>query len=712
MEKEINSVELPTIEQQQPEHNSSNEGKINWRSSSILIFLWLVSLLLIVPTVVPHGIDVKEGSPSPDSIYASRTIIDRFTTEILRKDAMDKAPVVMYNDPKISIQAQSELNSFMDQVSQLNDRYSDLETRQNEIGKKIPVNWSISASTLRGLAQQSKAQNEHMRQVLIDIIKERYQEEINANNLRVHRELAEEQLVERLTDDNITARDLLYQLLQINYVVDLSTTELARNAAAEMVEPKRVLQGERILAMGDIVTEREIMLLQDLGLLNVNLNMELVLAVTGALLGLVFMLYALIYLITPELLQEPRKIMVLSLLICLALVIGRVIIYGMPEQAVLVPIPAMTLVVAILFSMPLAIAFGVILSLICSLYFGGDTTIIQVFLIGSLAAIFGSRKLRERTDLLVIGFRIGVAQALVIFFNDFIYLGFHASIWFNTLWGLISGIIAGFIALGLLPFLEVAFNLISSLKLLELGNSNHPLLRKLLMEAPGSYQHSIMVANLAEIVCDEIGADALLARVGATFHDVGKCKRPIYFVENHMTSDNPHDQLRPLVSASILFSHVSDGLELGKEYNLPEQILQFIRSHHGTTEAAFFLRKAQQEAPEGTEINLADFRYLGPKPPNREVAIVMLADTCEAAVRSLKEPSEVNIANTVERICRDRLNSGQLDDSDLTIRDLTKAMQTIIKTLTSVYHRRIQYPSDPTPESKTNQDQTKKEVGN
>ncbi|MCL2497441.1 MAG: HDIG domain-containing protein, partial [Symbiobacteriaceae bacterium] len=275
---------------------------------------------------------------------------------------------------------------------------------------------------------------------------------------------------------------------------------------------------------------------------------------------------------------------------------------------------------------------------------------------------------------------------------------FSPVLWRSVGIGFTSGLIDSILALGLLPFLEGTFQLISSLKLLELGNPNHPLLRTLMMEAPGSYQHSIMVANLAEVVCDEIKANSLLARVGASFHDVGKTKRPIFFVENQHNRENPHDQLRPAVSAAILFAHVKDGLELGKEHKLPEQILQFIRSHHGTSEAGYFYRRAVAEAGEGEEVQMADFCYPGPKPPNKEVAVVMLADACEATVRTLQVPSEENITKTVERICRERLNNGQLDDCDLTIRDLNRVMATLTKTLMSVYHRRITYPApEPSP---------------
>ncbi len=245
--------------------------------------------------------------------------------------------------------------------------------------------------------------------------------------------------------------------------------------------------------------------------------------------------------------------------------------------------------------------------------------------------------------------------------------------------------------IGVLPYLETAFSITSMIKLLELANPTHPLLKQLLLEAPGTYHHSLMVANLAEAAAEPIGANPLLVRVGSYYHDIGKIKRTDYFVENQRGYENPHEKIAPALSALIITSHVREGVELAREARLPQVIIDFIEQHHGTSLAKFFYSRALEEEREGS-ISEENFRYEGPKPQSKEVALVMLADSVEAAVKSLQDPNPERIRNMVRRIIKDKLNDGQLETSDLTFKDLDTVANSFCQMLEGIYHKRIEYP--------------------
>jgi hypothetical protein len=234
----------------------------------------------------------------------------------------------------------------------------------------------------------------------------------------------------------------------------------------------------------------------------------------------------------------------------------------------------------------------------------------------------------------------------------------------------------------------------TSLQLLELGRPTHPLLRELLLKAPGTYHHSLMVGNLAEQAAQAVGGNPLLARVGAYYHDVGKVLRPYFFAENQTDGENPHDRLDPETSAQIITSHIKDGLQLAKKYGLPREIRDFIPQHHGTAMSSYFYHRAREQAESGTMTHEERFRYPGPRPHSREAAILMLADEAEAASRANRPASVDEIEELVESLVRNRMDNGQLDESDLTLRDLQKIEETFVSVLQGIYHPRIKYPED------------------
>jgi len=243
-------------------------------------------------------------------------------------------------------------------------------------------------------------------------------------------------------------------------------------------------------------------------------------------------------------------------------------------------------------------------------------------------------------------------------------------------------------------FFESTFDIVTNIKLLELSNPNHPVQKKLLLEAPGTYHHSVLVANLAEVAAEQVGGNPVLARVAAYYHDIGKIKRPMFFKENQVGRDNPHDKINPNLSTLIITSHVKDGIEIAKEYKLPKVIRDAIEQHHGTSLVKYFYVTAKNNSERPEEIKEEDFRYSGPIPTSKENAILMLADGVEAAVRSISEPTKGKIEEMVNNIIKARVNESQLDNCDLTLKDLDKIRAAFLKALSGIYHQRIEYPSE------------------
>ncbi|GMA56136.1 hypothetical protein GCM10025858_06390 [Alicyclobacillus sacchari] len=314
--------------------------------------------------------------------------------------------------------------------------------------------------------------------------------------------------------------------------------------------------------------------------------------------------------------------------------------------------------------------------------------------VGSLVGAYSVARVTSRGTFMRAGFfvslmNIGSVLALYLLqanrSTDLHSLSLHVGL------AALNGIFAAILAMGILPFFESAFGLLTPIRLLELSNPNHPLLRKVLLEAPGTYHHSLIVGNLAEAAAELVGADPLLCRVGAYYHDVGKTKRPMFFVENQMTKDNPHEKVAPSLSHLIITSHVSDGLEMLKQAGLPKPIQDICATHHGTTILWYFYNKAKEQDKNGT-VKVDDFRYPGPKPKTRECAIIMICDAVEAAVRSMARPTPNRVEGVIRKIIRDRLQDGQLDECDLTLQDLDAMVGAFMKTLKGIYHSRIEYP--------------------
>ena len=491
--------------------------------------------------------------------------------------------------------------------------------------------------------------------------------------------------------------------LQPSLVFNREATERAQKEAMDAVKPvqKTVKVGEIIVHRGERVTAEQISVLEQLG---IQRSKSYPLTLVGAA-----VLVLLTFWLSIEFLRRYyRKVYdndMLMLLIAMVFIIIlaftrflTVIKLGDASDinalsGYLAPVAAGSMLIAILLDNRLAY----FLTMVMAIYVGMLTEGNQLFysiaaFVGGTVGVFQVYRLNQTSDLAKSGLYVALVNIVTIVTLTLIGGNYSLEVLFvGCVIGAVNGILSAVLMIGALPYLETAFSITSMIKLLELGNPNHALLKRLLMEAPGTYHHSLMVANLAESAAEPIGANPLLVRVGAYYHDIGKIKRSDYFVENQRSFDNPHEKIAPALSALIITSHVREGVELAREARIPQIVIDFIEQHHGTSLAKYFYSRALEEDREGS-ISEENFRYEGPKPQSKEVALVMLADSVEAAVKSLTEPSPDRIRNMVQRILKDKLDDGQLEACDLTFKDLDIIGRSFCKMLEGIYHKRIEYP--------------------
>ena len=488
-------------------------------------------------------------------------------------------------------------------------------------------------------------------------------------------------------------RLLLERRLLTTSAPNITQTKAAQDAAAAAVKP--VLQtlkaGQIIVREGDAVSEDQLRALETLGLYNARsdvVNRQLRIFLSCLLLALLLslpLLYAVRRLNT--LTFEQLAFLVALTLVTLAA--QRVAFFLNPYLLFVFLLP---LLVAVLVSEFAGVLWTVWLAVALGLFDPGSPLFtVLTTLGGGLAASLLARRFKTRTSLLLAGAVSGVVGALSFGLLLLLYGTTPGLVTvFDLLFVVGGGLVAGTLALGLLPLAETLFDFLTEFRLAELSNPSSPLLQRLLLEAPGTYQHSLIISNLVEQAVTNIGGDALLARVGALYHDVGKLKRPQFFVENQFSGDNPHNTLSPHLSYLIIINHVRDGLELLREYKLPKRLEAFAGEHHGTTVLSYFYKRALEDSAKLDELN---FRYPGPRPQSKETAVLMIADAVESASRTLSEPSQGSIRALIDRLIELRLQDGQLADSPLNFHDLEVIASTFERMLTGILHRRVSYPT-------------------
>jgi putative nucleotidyltransferase with HDIG domain len=493
---------------------------------------------------------------------------------------------------------------------------------------------------------------------------------------------------------------LVKHFIVANSFYDEEATQVAREQARENISPvlRTIEPNEMIVREGQRVQELDVEALKQLGLQQSRTEWNdvagngMLAAIGIALLGVFLARYQ------SSVLWEGRRLLLLVLLLALFLLLARLMIPDRTVLRYLYPAAALTMLVTTTLGPQVGVVVSLLMGAAVGLISDNALELATFFTAGSLVATLALR----RVDRLGVMFR---AAAFVAVVNVATLVGFHLPLeqpelfpmdtLLSLLIAVVNGLFSATMALGGLFLIGPLFDIVTTFRLIELSRPDHPLLQRMLREAPGTYHHSLMVASLAEQAAERIGANALLTRVGAYYHDIGKIVRPYFFSENQLEGINPHDRLDPYTSVEVIIGHVQDGLDLAREYRLPSRIRAFIPEHHGNNRASFQYERAREQAEVPELVDEADFRHQGPKPQSRETALVMLADGGEAVFRAARPSSPEGLAEVIGSVFKRVLANGQLEECPITMRELTLARESFISTLKGVYHPRVQYPEPP-----------------
>jgi putative nucleotidyltransferase with HDIG domain len=493
---------------------------------------------------------------------------------------------------------------------------------------------------------------------------------------------------------------ILRSHLQPNLDYDREETKRRRDEAEQQV-PKafKVSENQRIIAKHDKISKKQVDMLEALE----EQRAEREMATSGAkrfmlfcskalrIVTLLLLLGLSLYRFRRDLIEERDKLTLIFCMLTFYLLLTVLVIRLPYLDPYLIPVAFVALVSTAFFGVMTAMMFTLFAALMLITHTDLPASYTFVSILAGTAAIISIAQLRERKNFYRIFLYVSVAYIVGIA-GFGMTEGMTASDFLvSALWGITNSFACTILVMFLLQIFESLFNVTTNFTLMELSDLNRPLLRRLIIEAPGTYHHALMVGNMVEAVAGDVGANSLLARVSAYYHDIGKLSKPEYFFENKGDNVNKHEKLAPTMSALILGSHVKEGVELAKNEKLPRVVVDAIKEHHGTTVMAYFYRKAL-EYDSHDSVNIDDFRYPGPRPRSKETALIMLADSSEAAVRSLKEPTAPRIRAIVSRIIEARMNDGELDQSGLTLNDIAIIREKFINLLTGIFHPRIQYP--------------------
>jgi len=671
------------------------------RAMALSAFLAVVTSIVLLTDLLPSNrVTLNAGEVSPQDIRAPADLT--YESQIRTRQAQDAQAALVqeiYDPPDSSIARQQEVRArqILDYLSSVRqDSYASPRQKADWIAA-IP-DLALTAEVIGQALALSEPEWQEVREETVRVLVRAMQSEIRDGQVDAARRRVPTLISYSLTDEQAAVVEAIAGgLVRANTFFNAARTEEARQQARESTPPVTVTirQGEVIVRAGDLVRPVDIEALDAFGLRQQATRWQAVAGtvafalVATALLGLFF------WRLQPQFWARGRASVVTFVLVAFFVAIGKLMLPATGTVApYFYPLPALTMILTVLFGPVLGTAVGVALGLIGAFMVGGSLEMTVYLLAGALMGALTLGRAERLNSFLRAGLAVALTHATVILLfgllapeQDLVKTGIRA------LAGFVAGGLSASLALAAFFALSAVLDVITPFQLLELSRPTHPLFRQLLLKAPGTYHHTLLVSNMAEEAANRIGADGLLARVGAYYHDIGKTLRPFFFAENRVGGVNPHDRLDPRTSAQIVISHVPDGLELARKYRLPSAIQAFIPEHQGTGLALSFYRAAVKAAgDDGQGVRPEEFRYPGPRPQSKETAIVMLADSCEARVRSAQARSAAEIEQIVRQTIKAKLDEGELDQSDLTLRDLDRIREAFLDVLQGVFHPRIQYP--------------------
>jgi cyclic-di-AMP phosphodiesterase PgpH len=676
----------------------------------VAILSLVVAAAILTLPVLPgeQTVSLQLGDVSTQEVLAPRSVT--YTSTILTNQARDQAaaavaPVYDPPDPLIARQQAETLQSALDYITLVrSDPYSGLPEKLTDLAHLTQV--TLPAETATRILQLGDMEWESVQQEARAVLERIMRQPIGPNQLPDVLESIPNYVGLSFPENQISlVADLVRSLVIPNSLYNATATDKLRADAAANTEPvtRSFITGQVVIPRGKVVTDADMEAVYMLGLTTESLNLRNSASMLLAVVLATVLLSMFVVQFHPEMVRRLRSVFLYCLILLVFLTVARIMVPGHAVLPFLFPLVALGILIACLFGRGLGILSAMLLGAFAG-WLGGNQ--LEITLYGGLSAMTailllgrGEKPLRFFTA----GFAAGLTGSLIVVITR---LSEPASDLVGILTliaaSFINGILSGSLALGLLFLIGNLFDITTNLQLLDLSRPDHPLLREILLESPGTYQHSLQVANLAEHAGERVGANTLLLRVGALYHDAGKSSQPKFFVENQAADGNPHDRLDPETSARLIIEHVRDGLNLSRKHRLPTRVRDLIAEHHGTLRASYQYGLALTAAGGRAEkIDESKFRYPGPRPQSKEAAILMLADGVEAKFRAVAPATPEDVEKLVRSVLEDRVADHQFDDTDLTLHDLDILRTALVDALRGRTHSRLLYPDDETKTAKT-----------
>ena len=658
----------------------------------LLIFLSFVGLLLV--NFWPDELSLEEGSVSPVKIMAERqvSIQNEQATDLARKRAAASVGEhYTFNAESITNGAAKIEETFLELDKAVNAKEEEKSLSAQELEAlilQLPI--ALTADDIKVLLKESADERFVLQNGVLHIFYKIMDGTVTESGIEEVRSatgaLVEEQLSVRGSLAQALTR-LINDAIQVNQIPSFEKTKLARQAAMAAVQPVMTItrKGTAVVREGEVVTKAQIRILEELGLYKPKLKVSRVVGVVLLVLSILGVLFGYLLKYRSDLLTK-RYLGVLAVILVSVATVCKLLL---EVSLFLAPVAVASVLVTTLMDRRL----GLIVTMVLAVFVGvmaNSLPICAVSMLTGAVGVLALSRVDSRSQLISATLLVGLANLVLVLAFELMDGTATKGLLEAAGFGLLNGFLSGWVAVGAIPMFEQFSGITTHFRLLDLSHMNEPLLRRLTLEAPGTYQHSMMVANLSEQAARAIGADSLLCRVGAYYHDIGKMKRPRFFIENQMGLENPHDKLAPSLSTRIIHSHVKDGIEMARQAGLPDVLVDFITQHHGTSLVGYFYHQAKARSSE--PVFEEDFRYPGPRPQSRETAILLLCDGLEAAARTLSHPTPEKLNELVEKMVKHNLDDGQLDDSGLSLKDIKIVKETLSRALGGIYHSRIEYP--------------------
>ena len=667
------------------------------RALLISLVLLVIILTMLILEYVPRIARFEAGRPSPETVISSRefSVIDEEETERAREAERERNESFFIDDSAMG-EAVAGLGAFFEKAREVSAMQVDLA--EKVVALMAQEDLAMSFGALETTLELSGGDSTILYAAAVDLLTTAMSSPVSQDNLEHKRAEIWDRAQTMSLDENLkrAASELAAAFLTVNTAYSSATINRDVEAAVNAVEPVSISYsiGQKIVEKGEIISDLTLTLLGEAGTLSPVGDYQQVLGISILVLILYIMVFTFFIRFHPEIAGDWRKVAMICLVFLVFCISCRIIAVFMDENPLwgyLIPLALVGMVLAVLLDRLMVTFMVVIGGVLTGLFVKGNIYITFAALLGGLAGALLVKEIRRREDFVKVVVEISLFMAAVSMITASIIEDLQFIILAGLL-GLANGILTVIITVGSLPVLERISGIITPMHLLELASPDHPLLKELISKAPGTYSHSVIVGNLAGAAAMDIGADALLARVGSYYHDIGKIKRSTFFVENQPPGFNGHSNLKPNLSALVITAHVREGIELAREYHLPQEIIDIIQQHHGTSLVRYFYARALEEGKSPSAVSEERFRYPGEKPRSKEAAIVMLADSMEAAAKTLEKPTPVKLEQLTRSLIDEKLADGQLSESNLNMGDIDKMTKIFVRVLSSMYHERVEYP--------------------